>query len=340
MQRLTAENIDNIEMFFIVGRIRSGTTLLTNVLNSHEDIFIPQESPFILYLFNRYHKVSVWDEDKVISFLKDLWKEYRLTQFWTLNEHKEKLLTFLTSLNFEEITFERLCKLVILFQARREGKYPKIIGDKNPSYTLYMPLLKHIFPRAKFVSLVRDPRSNILSCKRVTFDSNNTVILAVRWNACLDSITDFDTYESECHLTVEYEQLLSEPEKWLTKICTHLELIFHENLLEFYKVDKMKESWKYFKLQNFDKAKIDEWKTKLKSEDLELIQKICRKHIIRMNYEFSESTSPALFKLPKVYLNIVIGKSLNLFEKIIYFFPLEFKAWIIDQYRVATKTKS
>ncbi|WP_103919423.1 sulfotransferase [Candidatus Venteria ishoeyi] len=40
--------------FFIIGRPRSGTTLLQSILDAHPNILIPGESPLIMRLYMRY----------------------------------------------------------------------------------------------------------------------------------------------------------------------------------------------------------------------------------------------------------------------------------------------
>lgn len=336
---MTVSELDGLKLFFIVGRIRSGTTLLNNVLNSHEQIFVPQESPFILFLHNKYSNVKSWNEATLESFFNDLWFEHRLTQFWGLDVYKSALRKVLISLG-EQATFRRLCKAVILFQAQLSGKSPAVIGDKNPSYTLYMPLLKQLFPDAKFLSIVRDPRSNILSCKRVSFDASNTAILAERWNACSKQIMSFEKNNTDSHFQVRYEYLLGNPEESIISICSFLQVDFKSELLNFYKLDKELSSWNYFELKNFDTSKIDDWKKKLSNKDLNVIQYISKNPMLIMGYKLTaENQISSLAKL-SVLPKLLIGSSLNIFESWIYYLPLRIKAYIIDSYRVHTKTKS
>jgi hypothetical protein len=47
--------------------------------------------------------------------------------------------------------------------------------DKQPSLTLYLPLVAKLFPRAKIIVARRDPRDVVLSCYRRGFNMNRTI---------------------------------------------------------------------------------------------------------------------------------------------------------------------
>jgi len=65
-------------MFFIVGRGRSGTTLLRLLLDTHPKISVAPEAQFIMNLYGKYAGVTEWDDDRILAFYNDLWLEKRL----------------------------------------------------------------------------------------------------------------------------------------------------------------------------------------------------------------------------------------------------------------------
>ena len=76
-------------MFFIIGRPRSGTTLLRILFEAHPHVIIPPESPFIISLYKKYGKVTSWDEKLIKEFCDDLFRQ-RYFDKWLIE--KEVLL--------------------------------------------------------------------------------------------------------------------------------------------------------------------------------------------------------------------------------------------------------
>ena len=164
-------NTADTRMFFVLGRGRSGSDLLVRILNTHQQLSVAPEALFLINLYRKYANVKNWNEQKILSFFHDLLLENRLTDWWQLD--KKQLKHDLLKLS-GEATFQTLCKTVYLNFAQQTGKENvKLLGDKNPTYTLFAKELLQIYPEAKFIHLVRDPRDNILSFKRVSFDLTN-----------------------------------------------------------------------------------------------------------------------------------------------------------------------
>ena len=56
-------NISSIPIFFVVGRPRSGTTLLRMLFDAHPDVTFPPECQFIVNLYPKYKNVNPWKEE-------------------------------------------------------------------------------------------------------------------------------------------------------------------------------------------------------------------------------------------------------------------------------------
>ncbi len=95
-----------------------------------------------------------------------------------------------------------------------------IWGDKSPSYTCHVALLKSHFPQARFIHIVRDVRDYCLSMHKAW--GKNMFRAAARW---VDSVSHADNAGSECpddFLTLRYEDLLDDTERELLRICGFL----------------------------------------------------------------------------------------------------------------------
>ena len=136
------QDYSRVKLFFILGRGRSGTTLLRLILDNHPNLSVAPEALFVMNLCKRYAQTE-WNRKKILSFCDDLWLEKRLDQ-WNLN--KTKLRQDL--LDYEKkASFSDLCKIVYANYAFLQGKNGDVVlGDKNPNYLLVVNELLNLFP--------------------------------------------------------------------------------------------------------------------------------------------------------------------------------------------------
>ena len=125
---------------FLVGFPRSGTTLLEQVLAGHPDVVALEEAPT---LADAYAEFMTGDTDLArLARLSEADQAIWRARYWAT--------------------------------VRREGAEPagKVFLDKAPAGTLYLPLIAKLFPEAKVLFAVRDPRDVVLSCFRNNFQLN------------------------------------------------------------------------------------------------------------------------------------------------------------------------
>jgi len=140
---------------FVVGAARSGTTLLQRMLDAHPMIAVVNET---YWLPRKYRERTGLTRDGLVTpalfpLLLDSPKFGRM--------------------GFGESDLRRIagdgapCRytdfVARLFDeyARRHGK--QLAGDKSPGYVRRMAQLHELWPRAKFVHIIRDPRDVCLS---------------------------------------------------------------------------------------------------------------------------------------------------------------------------------
>ena len=58
-----------VPFFFILGRPRSGTTLLKTLFDAHPNVKIPPELPIFLPLYQKFKHVKTWDREHILSFV-------------------------------------------------------------------------------------------------------------------------------------------------------------------------------------------------------------------------------------------------------------------------------
>lgn len=217
--------LKDLPIFFILGRERSGTTLLRLMLDNHSAVHIPLESPFINYLEAAFGDQKEWTEKLITRFVKALLSEPYLSM-WDLDE--AELLAEL--LRRKPNSFGEACKAVILFSSKRAGKNVHLIGDKNPQYCLNTATLRRIFPEAKFVFITRDPRDQVDSMLKVNFERKDPVALACRWSYINNAVLKQMNKAPEKFLHLKYEDLLRDPEARLIEVCAFLNIPFELGL--------------------------------------------------------------------------------------------------------------
>ena len=219
-------------MFFILGRPRSGTTLLRTLFDAHPNVATPIECAFIMNMSQKYEKIKNWTREDLLEFHSDVQKHIK---FDTWNIDLEKMKNDLLLCEGEN-TFQTVCKVVyydyISLFPKEEIKW---IGDKNPVYATYTPLMLRLFPDAKFIHLVRDPRDNIISLKNVDFEGPFTALLAYRWQHSARKLYYIKKKYPNQFYTIRYEDLVKAPEKYYHEMCDFLSLPYYGHVFEFYK---------------------------------------------------------------------------------------------------------
>jgi hypothetical protein len=135
------------QIFFVCGAPKSGTTWLQRVLDAHPEISCSGEGHFI---------------ERFAIPLSNVMRDYvaHMTLVATRVYEGEPYYPPIKPADFDRIVqsfvFDRL-------MSRHPGPEVRWIGDKTPRYTGVLPMLLRIFPDARFINIVRDPRDVALS---------------------------------------------------------------------------------------------------------------------------------------------------------------------------------
>lgn len=122
---------------FLMGFARSGTTLLENILATHPTVAALEEKEVLV--------------DSIREFLSDDKGPDRLAAADDATLDK-----------FRELYWQRVAEHMTGFDG-------KVFVDKRPMATMKLPIIAKLFPQAKILFAVRDPRDVVLSCYRRQF---------------------------------------------------------------------------------------------------------------------------------------------------------------------------
>lgn len=231
-KHLDARQLEDIPVFFVVGRPRSGTTLLRTLFDAHPNVIVPPECQLIINLYPKYGKTTFWDQNKLEDFHRDLQKQWRF-DLWPLD--RNNLYRSLMACEGKH-SYATICK-VVYHEYRSIFKHGVLlaIGDKNPGYTIYTRRLLKIFPGAKFIHIVRDYRDNFVSIRNVDFELPFISVTVSKWRYFVRRFRKAAERHPGTHLEIQYEALVSEPEKTFGELCDFVGIPFSDKPFDFYK---------------------------------------------------------------------------------------------------------
>jgi hypothetical protein len=261
--------------FFIVGVPRSGTTLLTVLLNNHSEVFLDQKAIAIRTL-NFSQRVERAVKSNPDTDYRDLWR--------TAAAKDERLYGFLDWDQLEKspaITLGSFISQSFADRAKANGK--QLFGDKSPDAIERLPELLSLFPASRLIVVVRDARPNVASLvRRQYLDLRVAAQRWKDWNAAGTAAANWLGPDRVLH--VRYEDLLRKPEVTLQAVCTFLGVTYEDSMLDLAGASATQSDNAYVK-KTLDVSAIDKWKNSLSQQDLIRIERICGDWLRHLGYE-------------------------------------------------------
>lgn len=229
-------DLKNISLNFILSTGRTGSTLLSSMLNMHPEILSVSEEPFAYNLYPKYKDITNWTDETIEQFCYDfyLFSEGKLEPQFGKKEDIVKLLKEHQSI----LTGEYAIKLAYFaFFPNKDKSQVKSIVDKELKFHHFLNEVADFYPNSKFIILSRDPRDNVLiKIKRAIKKKKvpSTVFLAKTWNYEYTTLNNKTKLldPSRC-LKVKYEDLVKNPETVLKQISSFLNLPYNEVMLRY-----------------------------------------------------------------------------------------------------------
>lgn len=207
------------KLLFLIGSPRSGSTLLTRMLGSHEAVHAPDEPHLLTPLahLGYYGKVDTAPYDPIITELamRELVK--------ALPAGEDDYLAAMRSLT--DHLYERL-----LTPSGRS-----LLLDKTPAYSLVLDFAAKLYPGAHYLVLTRHPMAIWSSFVESFFDGDHEA--AHRHQPLLEryvpAIARFLRERPVPIHHVRYEELVQNPESEVEKICQFAGLEFDPGIVDY-----------------------------------------------------------------------------------------------------------
>lgn len=199
---------------FVGGVPRSGTTLTRAMLDSHPDIRCGEETRVIPRIMSMRSK---WSKSE--------------------KEHQRLLAAGLSDDSLDSATKSFISHIITA-----HGEPAKYLCNKDPLLLNYMKDVRRLYPKAKFLLMIRDGRAVAYSMvsRNVTIsgvDNKNYMSAALFWNRIIQRmLADCRWLGKSGCMSVHYEDLVRNPKLWMKHILEFLEIPWHENVLHHHEL--------------------------------------------------------------------------------------------------------
>ena len=202
-------NIDD-NIIFILGMPRSGTSLVEQIISSHSNVFGCGELP----IMSKIIKNNFLNEKN--DFVENI--ENMIEDPLKLNEIKLEYSNFIKNFRIKE----------------------NFITDKAPLNFRWIGFIKLIFPNARIVHCLRNPKDNCLSIFKNLFEgglnfSYDQDDLVKYYNQYLELMKYWKFVYQDSILDVKYEDLISDNTNEIKRIINYCKLKFENSCLSFHK---------------------------------------------------------------------------------------------------------
>jgi len=270
--------------YFVVGAPRSGTTLLATILDRHPLICVPPETHF----FEHAQQLKHYDYTSH-QLLEKKFFEYR--RLLDLNLRKDEF-----SLRFREYApvHSNLFRAAMEMYSNQLDK--PLVVEKTPGHLAYVHQLMTLYPKTKFICVIRDGRDVTLSRMRMPWSRDMGLVLnSLNWNMYARLAFQFDsTYDN--FLTIRFEDLITSPEKSTKRIDAFLGVPFSKSQLDpsvkSSTVPSWETNWKAKSLEVPDRSRAFAWKQSATLQEKQQMTELMKKYLGKFGYCDSEICTP------------------------------------------------
>jgi Sulfotransferase family len=267
---------------FIVGNDRSGTTMLRLIVDRGPEAAIPPESMFLTDFAAAFEAGGPRDADAAQRLMAQVW-EHPKVRLWGLPRAAPAVPAALDPLD----AYRFIVAAPFEAYAERHGK-PRW-GDKTPHYVHHVQHLLRVFPSARFVVLVRDGRDVALSLRRMPFGPNNAWAAAQWWARGIRAGLEAEREHPGSVRTVRYEDIASDPETELPRLCAFLGLRFTTDMLALEKTDPElivpdQRAWFPTLFEGINTRAVGRWRTEMSARDQRIFAALAGEELAALGY--------------------------------------------------------
>lgn len=258
------------KLLVITGVQRSGNTLLAKLIGNHSQVKM-EIDPSLTTVFNAHNlllRSLKNDELGDLNYIKrnidknlNNWHPDRLNNFDFSDWHPKIISNYINS------------KL-------KEGDY-SYLGIKTPIYCNRLEEIELLTNEVKYINIYRDPRNVVFSqMSKINIDLVNAVYM---WKQAFFMSSYYQVVlGKKKYLNLKYENLVSNPEIEIRKVCVFLNIPYKKQILNL--SDKDTESEDSYILPFFDTSKFTDFKKNLTNNQIRYIESYCKEEMDLLGY--------------------------------------------------------
>lgn len=220
MRFSTVRSSDSV---FVIGCPRSGTSAMGHALATHPSFWTSAESNFIS------------------AFFRDRWIR---AQYDSGTRRQEKHWLVKNKVSYEEYVAYIGWGIDLLYQSRSGGKR---WVENTPEYTVNATDLALMFPRAKFIHLVRDGRFVVNSLINSGFSvpyAQDFTLACQTWVRFINKGFEHQTQYPDSTIEIRHEALVGDPDMQCRRILEFLDVEYNDAPANYLKTKRINSSYK------------------------------------------------------------------------------------------------
>lgn len=317
-------------IIFIVGYSRSGTTMMSRILNNNDSVHTFQEIHFFENMVPSQKLHNIITKNQALKLLCKL-IGIQIEGFYMqkyLDNYLEEATNILQQLPENHITAANIYKEFLFYWTQKNGK--SIPCEQTPKNIYYLKEILELFDNVKVINLVRDPRSVLLSQKNKwkrrflgegkvpkfetlrAWGLYHPITITQMWKSSIDVSLK---KQNDILLSVKFEEILENPNFVLKKVTHFCGIEFKDEMMLVPQIGSSVKSDNP-SILGIDKSRISTWKAGgLTPTELYITQKIAIKQMQILEYE-NIRICPKSLNLFATYISypikIIIALTLNL----------------------------
>ncbi len=274
---------------YVSAPMRSGSTLVSNILNAHSKVQIIENFHFKRFLYNKGEKLN----KKIVEFkLREMGLRLKVRYNVDINEEKVIKRVLKKKLTYKNI-YDELMKEQLKINPRIQ-----IAGEDSAMNWRFIEKFCKFYSNAKIIHLIRDPRSIFASWKKITYQKNDY------WGCimnCIDNMNYASYYKKNInkknYMAVKFEDILIDPKFYAKKISKFLNISFEKTMIQPKKWEGLFKNkfaslgWSSIEkkaIDGFFLNRVDAWKSILTKKEIYIIEYFAKKNLLEWNYKVSK----------------------------------------------------
>ncbi len=309
-----------MKQIFLTGTMRTGGSLLINLLSIHSKVVIINERlHFFRFMYEKYNPINCKNLDLLLI---DYYMRVKYRNNIIID--REGLYKKINDLG---ISYKTIYEVLINDLVKDQAK--DIIGEYTALRWDNIKDLFKIIPNSKAIHVIRDPRAVLSSWKKLSSIPNNAYLNCIfNWLESARYIFEnYNKLNENQYKFVIYENIMSNPEKEVKKLCDFLNINFENKMIE---VDQWENTLKSNPLVKIPRSAHDgnnilgfsikrtrNWANNLSEWEISGVEYICDQYMDFFGYEkiSKKRKSDIEIFLNNLEKNRFLKKNIKHFEK-------------------------